>query len=70
MQNDYDLQNLQDFKINPHVWLQTLLAIAGDNNKKKELVQTVSEQSEMSPDKVEILITKAIHILIADTRSN
>ena len=70
MQNDYDLQNLQDFKINPHVWLQTLLAIAGDAQKKREVVQAVSEQSGMSPDKVEILIAKAINVLLTDTRSN
>jgi len=70
MQNDYDLQNVEDFKINPHVWLQTLLAIAGDKQKKKEVVHTVSQQSGMSPEKVEILINKAINVLISDTRSN
>lgn len=70
MQNDYDLQNLEGFKINPHVWLQTLLAIAGDTQKKREVIQTVSAQSGMSPDKVEILIAKAINVLLTDTRSN
>jgi hypothetical protein len=70
MQNDYDLQNLEDFKINPHVWLQTLLAIAGDKQKKKDVIHTVSQQSGMSPEKVEILIHKAINVLITDTRSN
>ena len=70
MQNDYDLQNVEDFKINPHVWLQTLLAIAGDKQKKKEVIHTVSQQSGMSPEKVEILINKAINVLIIDTRSN
>ena len=70
MQNDYDLQNVEDFKINPHVWLQTLLAITGDKQKKKEVIHTVSQQSGMSPEKVEILINKAINVLITDTRSN
>jgi hypothetical protein len=70
MQNEYDLQNVEDFKINPHVWLQTLLAIAGDKQKKKEVIHTVSQQSGMSPEKVEILINKAINVLITDTRSN
>ena len=45
MKNEYDLQNIENFKINPHVWLQTLLAIAGDKEKKREVVQTIAEQS-------------------------
>jgi hypothetical protein len=70
MKNDYDLQNAEGFKINPHIWLQTLLAIAGDSNKKKEVIQTVSEQSGFPPETVEVLIAKAINVLITDTRSN
>ena len=70
MQNDHDLQNVEDFKINPHIWLQTLLAIAGDKNKKKEVIQEVSQQSGIPPQTVEILIAKAINVLIQDTRSN
>ncbi len=70
MQNDYDLQNVENFKINPHVWLQTLLAIAGDKEKKKEVVQTIAQQSGFSPAKVEMILASTINILINDTRSN
>jgi hypothetical protein len=34
------------------------------------VIHTVSQQSGMSPEKVEILINKAINVLITDTRSN
>jgi len=70
MKNEYDLQNAEGFKINPHVWLQTLLAIAGDKEKKKEVVQTVAQQSGFSPEKVEMILARTINVLINDTRSN
>lgn len=70
MQNEYDLQNIQDFKINPHVWLQTLLAIAGDKDKKREVIDLVSEQSGLPSETVEVIFGSAIKALINDTRSN
>jgi len=70
MKNEYDLQNVENFKINPHVWLQTLLAIAGDKEKKKEVVQTIAQQSGFSPEKVEMILARTINVLINDTRSN
>ena len=70
MKNEYDLQNIENFKINPHVWLQTLLAIAGDKEKKREIVQTIAEQSGFSPEKVEMILASTINVLINDTRSN
>jgi hypothetical protein len=70
MKNDFDLEDIENFKINPHIWLQTLLAIAGDREKKKEVVQTISEQSGFSPERVEMIFSSTINILINDTRSN
>ena len=70
MKNNFDLEDVENFKINPHVWLQTLLAIAGDREKKKEVVQTVCEQSGFSPERVEMILASTINILINDTRSN
>ncbi len=70
MQNEYDLQNIENFKINPHVWLQTLLAIAGDKEKKKEVIQTIAEQSGVSPETAETIFASTINVLINDTRSN
>ena len=70
MQNEYDLQDLQGFKINPHVWLQTLLAIAGDKDRKKEVIELVSEQSGLPIQTVEVIFGSAIKALMNDTRSN
>lgn len=70
MQNEYDLQNVEKFKINPHTWLQTLLAIAGDKEKKEEVIQTIAEQSELPLATVEMIFASAISVLMNDTRSN
>jgi len=69
MQNDYDLQDVQDFKINPHVWLQTLLAIAGDKEKKQEVIDLVSQQSGLPLEMVEVIFGSAIKALLHETRS-
>lgn len=70
MQNEYDLQNIENFKINPQVWLQTLLAIAGDKEKKAQVIRTIAEQSDLSPEQVETIFATTIKILINDTRAN
>jgi hypothetical protein len=70
MQNEYDLQNIEGFKIDPQVWLETLLAIAGDKDKKQEVIETVAEQSGLPFETVEVIFGSAIKILINDTRSN
>jgi hypothetical protein len=70
MQNEYDLQNLEGFKINPHVWLQTLLAIAGDKDKKEEVIELVAEQSGLPLETVEVIFGSAIKALLQETRSN
>ena len=68
MQND--LNNREDFKINPDVWLRTLLAIAGDKDRKAEAIQIVAQETGFSPEKVEVILTTTISILMNDTRSN
>lgn len=70
MENEFDLENREGFRINPEVWLHTLLAIVGDKNKKEEVVQQVAEQSGFSPERVELIMATAISILLSDTRAN
>jgi hypothetical protein len=70
MTNEYDLQNAEGFKIDPHTWLQTLLAIAGDKEKKQEVIETVAQQSGLPFESVEVIFGSAIKVLINDTRSN
>jgi hypothetical protein len=70
MSNEYELDDLENFKINRHVWLRTLIAIAGDKDRKAEAVQIISEQTGFSPDKVEVILATIISVLLKDTRAN
>jgi len=49
MTNDYDLEDGDNFRINPQVWLQTLLAITGDKEKKAEVVQKIAQKTDFLP---------------------
>ena len=70
MQDEFELNDIENFKINPHVWLRILLAIAGDKERKVEAIQIISEQTGFPPDKVEVILATTISVLINDTRSN
>ena len=70
MQNDFELDGIENFKINPHAWLRTLLAISGDKDRKAEAIQIISEQTGFPPDKVEVILTTTISVLLNDTRAN
>ena len=70
MQDESELNNIENFKINPQAWLRTLLAIAGDKDRKAEAIQIISEQTGFPPDKVEVILATTISILMNETRSN
>ncbi len=70
MTNNYDLEDGDNFRINPQVWLRTLLAITGDKEKKAEVVQRIAQNTDFSPEKVELIIATTIKILINETRLN
>ena len=70
MENDFGLENREKFKINPHVWLHTLLAIAGDKDKKREVVLTIAEKTGVPPEKAEMILTTTIRLLLNETRLN
>ena len=70
MTNDYDLEIENNFRINPHVWLRTLLAIVGDKDKKEEVVQQIAQKMDFPPEKVEMIISTTIKVLINETRLN
>jgi hypothetical protein len=70
MQNDFELNDLENFKINPHAWLRTLLAIAGDKDRKAEAIQIISEQTGLPSDKVEVILATTISVLMNDTHAN
>lgn len=70
MENDFDLENRKGFRINPQKWLHTLLAIAGDREKRDEVVQRVAHETGCPPENVEALMSTTIKLLMEQTRSN
>jgi hypothetical protein len=67
---DFDLEDKENFKINPEVWLHTLLAITGDKEKKAEAVRQIAGKTGFSSEQVELIITTTIGILVNQTRAN
>jgi hypothetical protein len=67
---DFDLEDRENFKINPEVWLHTLLAITGDKEKKAELVREITQKTGFSSEQVQLIITTTISVLISQTRAN
>jgi hypothetical protein len=70
MENEYGLEDRENFRINPRVWLHTLLAIVGDKEKKEEVIHKIALTTGVPPEKVELIIATTINILINDTRAN
>jgi hypothetical protein len=70
MENNFDLENRENFRINSQEWLHTLLAIAGDREKKEEVIQMVACETGWPLETVEALIATTIRILMNQTRSN
>jgi hypothetical protein len=72
MENDFGfgLEDRENFRINPEVWLQTLLAIAGDKEKKASTVRQIVQNTGFSPEQVQLIIRTTISILINQTRAN
>ena len=67
---DFDLEDRENFRINPEVWLHTLLAITGDKEKKAEVVRQLQQKTGFSSEQIELIITTTIGILANQTRAN
>lgn len=67
---DFDLEDRENFKINPEVWLHTLLAIAGDKEKKADAVRQIMNRTGYSLEQVNQIMSTTISILINQTRAN
>jgi hypothetical protein len=72
MENDFDfgLEDRENFRVNPDVWLHTLLAIAGDKERKAETVRQIVQNTGLSPEQVQLIIRTTISTLINQTRAN
>lgn len=69
MQNDQEPRD-DDIKIEPEVWVQALLAMMGDKERREELVQQISEKTGQTPEQVELIISATITYLSNKARSN
>ena len=67
---DFDLEDRENFKINPEVWLHTLLAIMGDKEKEEEAIRQIVQKTGFSPEEAKLFIKTTIGILIKQTRLN
>ena len=67
---DFDLEDRENFKINPQVWLHTLLAIVGDKEKKQQVMERIAKKSGFSIEQVEVILRTTISTLINQTHAN
>lgn len=67
---DFDLEDRERFKIDPQVWLHTLIAIVGDKEKKQQAMQQIAEKSGFSLQEVDVILKTTIRTLIHQTRAN
>lgn len=59
-----------DFQIDPQIWLQFLLAVAGDPQKQQELFERISHKTGVPIEKVAEINDLLIHLFLEGTRSN
>lgn len=59
-----------DVEIDVEALLQALLAVAGDKEKRAEVIRKISEKTGQTPEKVELVIAATINYLTGATRSN
>lgn len=69
MQSDDDSWN-DETEINPEVWLQALLAMTGDKQRKAEMIRKVAEKTGQPPEQVKLIIAATINYLSGKARSN
>ena len=57
-------------EIDPEIWLQALLAMTGDKERRAELIRKISEKTVQTPEKVELIISAVMNYLSGKARSN
>jgi hypothetical protein len=67
---DFDLEDREKFKINPEIWLSALLAIAGDKEKKEQVIQKIAQKTGVTPEQAGAVMITTISILLNRTRAN
>jgi hypothetical protein len=57
-------------EIDPEVWLHCLLISGGDENVRRELVERISKNSNVSRENVEKILHTLTQVLLNQTRQN
>ncbi len=70
MENAEDEDWNDETEINPEVWLQALLAMTGDKQRKAKLVHAMAEKSGHTLEQVEEVLAATINFLSEKARSN
>ena len=60
----------ENFDIDPEIWLTYLLAVNGDEQEKKKLVDRVSRKAGIIPEKTELILDELVKFLVNKSRSN
>ena len=57
-------------EIDVEVWLQFLLAVSGDKDRKEELIRKISTNTGQIPENVEKILAALLNYLTNKSRSN
>ena len=64
------MESGEDNEIDVEVWLQFLLAVSGDKDRREELIRRISENTGQIHENVEKILSTLINILANRSRSN
>ncbi|NOH03895.1 MAG: hypothetical protein HND47_18975 [Chloroflexi bacterium] len=70
MQNDQNFSDDDGQEIDVEAFLQAMLAVAGDKERREEVIHKVSERINMTPEQVEEIMSVTIRVLANLSRSN
>jgi hypothetical protein len=57
-------------EINPDLWVAAIVAMTGDPERQKRLVDRISTKTGLPPEKVEVILDSVLRVLMEKTRSN
>ena len=60
----------ENFEIDPELWLTYLLAVNGDPQVRKKLVDRISKRTGIIPEKTELILDELLKFLMGKSRSN
>jgi hypothetical protein len=66
MESDQD----NEIEIDVDVWLQYLLAMTGDKDRREELIQKISTDTGQIPENIEKILAALLNYLTNKSRSN